>query len=479
MVWIAGALFAGIIFGGVVFPWLWERFERFPTRGTRALLVSWLIAAAVVVMPGLEAYVFNEPLRVVANFCLGLSAAPTYGLFFSRFPLRWRGMVFGLVFCLAILCWNVLTSLSFFHPPATGDTFHPFQESVFSVHAGALALLAVLSVAAYLTSRTDVREAAVPPVETSGAENNSRLVAFFLASAFIMNVLVGIMNAQNTPVFPPTGRPLLSIIMAVTIACILPVAGWLYDRHPARMLRRLLSVCCWVIIASPALALIGDADWFLSILRACATVTDGLLFVLGSVAVAHLSPSAGMAVRNACGILIMRFFLVAGYLIWVRWLEFGKGSTVLAALVLAYALGQLVERIMPLLATYDAPAETVVNPDAAPERSPVPDRPDQSDKPDRPAGNAAEARCAFLDACNLTSREREIAELLIDGRSIMAIAIALDIAENTVKKHAASLYKKAGVDNRHSLYQHYIQTTMVSHGATQPGASDEGEGDGR
>ena len=51
----------------------------------------------------------------------------------------------------------------------------------------------------------------------------------------------------------------------------------------------------------------------------------------------------------------------------------------------------------------------------------------------------------------LTGREREIAGLVVAGRSTRAIADALVISERTVETHIASIYRKLGVSNRRAL----------------------------
>jgi ATP/maltotriose-dependent transcriptional regulator MalT len=53
----------------------------------------------------------------------------------------------------------------------------------------------------------------------------------------------------------------------------------------------------------------------------------------------------------------------------------------------------------------------------------------------------------------LTGREREIAGLLVAGRSTRAIAAALVISERTVETHIAAIYRKLGVSTRAGLAQ--------------------------
>jgi len=52
---------------------------------------------------------------------------------------------------------------------------------------------------------------------------------------------------------------------------------------------------------------------------------------------------------------------------------------------------------------------------------------------------------------SLSLREIEVAELLVKGNRISAIASRLYISENTVRGHAKNIYRKLGVHNRQEL----------------------------
>jgi len=52
---------------------------------------------------------------------------------------------------------------------------------------------------------------------------------------------------------------------------------------------------------------------------------------------------------------------------------------------------------------------------------------------------------------NLTPREQEVLRLVGEGRRNPEIGQALDISENTVKTHIASLMRKVGIDDRLQL----------------------------
>jgi DNA-binding CsgD family transcriptional regulator len=59
----------------------------------------------------------------------------------------------------------------------------------------------------------------------------------------------------------------------------------------------------------------------------------------------------------------------------------------------------------------------------------------------------------------LTKREKEIVNLIADGKSNKEIAQILNVSVHTVEKHLNNIYKKLGVNNRASaasLYTRYI-----------------------
>lgn len=53
---------------------------------------------------------------------------------------------------------------------------------------------------------------------------------------------------------------------------------------------------------------------------------------------------------------------------------------------------------------------------------------------------------------SLTAREREILELMVQGKKRKEIAEALCLSENTIKTHTRTLYSKLGIGSREELY---------------------------
>lgn len=88
--------------------------------------------------------------------------------------------------------------------------------------------------------------------------------------------------------------------------------------------------------------------------------------------------------------------------------------------------------------------------------------------------NNPEAMSATAESTELTSRERQVMELILKARSNREIARQLGIEERTVRAHLARLMRKAGVDNRIKLSMsdlgRAIQKELASSSASrQPG----------
>lgn len=78
---------------------------------------------------------------------------------------------------------------------------------------------------------------------------------------------------------------------------------------------------------------------------------------------------------------------------------------------------------------------------------------------------------AFFRRVELSEREREVARLLVQGRTNKEIGEALFISVNTVKSHIKSIYQKAGASNRVRL-MHKIKE-FTSETGRPPGAGEE------
>jgi len=63
---------------------------------------------------------------------------------------------------------------------------------------------------------------------------------------------------------------------------------------------------------------------------------------------------------------------------------------------------------------------------------------------------------------SLTPRERQVLELVADGLSNKAVAAALDISDETVKFHLASLFGKLGASNRTDAVRRALRRGLLT-----------------
>jgi DNA-binding NarL/FixJ family response regulator len=75
-------------------------------------------------------------------------------------------------------------------------------------------------------------------------------------------------------------------------------------------------------------------------------------------------------------------------------------------------------------------------------------------------------RSAFslgLSAASLTNREKQVLQILVEGRSNKEIARPLGIEERTVKAHISKMMRKIGVANRVAVSTYAISRLLVGH----------------
>jgi len=81
-----------------------------------------------------------------------------------------------------------------------------------------------------------------------------------------------------------------------------------------------------------------------------------------------------------------------------------------------------------------------------------------------------------FDSWGLTPAERDVALLLMKGHSHKAIAKGTERSDQTVRQHAASVYRKASVSGRAELSAYFLEHLMLpEHARVLPNDTDTGE----
>jgi DNA-binding CsgD family transcriptional regulator len=89
-------------------------------------------------------------------------------------------------------------------------------------------------------------------------------------------------------------------------------------------------------------------------------------------------------------------------------------------------------------------------------------------------GTRSPARSSDLDI--LTGREREVLWLICEGRSDSEMGKMLQLSQNTVRNHIASLYRKIGVNRRSAAVIWARERAVTSHDALSPRGSSKRPG---
>lgn len=69
-------------------------------------------------------------------------------------------------------------------------------------------------------------------------------------------------------------------------------------------------------------------------------------------------------------------------------------------------------------------------------------------------GNGVDAVAAVAEA-NLTTRQREVVQRLVEGERVPAIARALFLSQSTVRNHLLAVYRLLGVHSQETLIEYF------------------------
>ncbi|MCC8167310.1 MAG: LuxR C-terminal-related transcriptional regulator [Planctomycetes bacterium] len=438
------------VLGGALFTRVldWAHGSASPGQALwrKSILALWLLSSLITVAPGFNLFITSEPLRCAAGVCIGLGVAPAYHLFFSRFPRAWRGRWFGISTAAGILCWSIMLQIVWAWPVGADAAYHPIQLHVYILHTAFIAVLAGITLNAFLrhypASEPGRRE--TPGVRAAPA-SGARLLIVMAVVLYTMN---GVLGVRLSPVIPGLNGMFLPIFSCMVMASGAPLAGWLTDKNPAFFFRNVVPVCCGVFLLVPSLAALGYTNRLYAVLLPIGATAQLAIFAMCTVSLAALAPSMGKAVFFTTCLYAMRGISPVVMALWNKVFEAGTGTTVFAATVMACVILALGRRVGGVLAAQsgNGPEKAVRAPSVPVSKS-------------APA-DSGEALSAFLDTVDLTPREREVAALVLQGKTTLDIAAALDISERTAKKHLSNVFRKFGVVSAMALSTRYLEALL-------------------
>lgn len=411
-------------------------------RPSRRTLVEVLFLVAFNSAPRLAGAEVWQQSRLVTLF-IAISSCYVgvivYCLYFAYAPRRGRGVWFGVsmmpgLFSKPLFEWLVA--------PIIPETFHLAYTFMTFV-----SLLLLPSVLGALLFAVPERQTAAQEPSASNAEKSAVRVGLICFIVFFMNGLLYDQLFVHYTISATENKPAPLYFFAVLFC---PVVDWLSDKDAAKWFPRILIIVAGIWLVAPMVAgILGSSGLFFTI----GTLATGglfLLFISSTVILSQMAASSQNWALIVCAPFLCRLAVVPGIGI-SRYIN--VETLVLISIGAAGLLYHLANRLF-FIRRYSSPAA-----DAPPSLAPVttgaeeaaPESPGEANAANsvlEVAPDAVATTDALFDRHNLTSREREVAEFLVRGKTTQDIATALGISERTVHYHIQNILRKFDVPNR-------------------------------
>lgn len=362
---------------------------------------------AMVACLGIAVYSSSADIVVAAGTLLNLMIGVLSALYLTRLstdiPQQRRGLVFGVAYALGSVGTWILSL------PMDGR-FLWNSESFFAIAAlAAVSLLLVRRISPLSEQKCEAR-----PLHTGFSKKLMWLAAAVIFLIWLKNTL-----GFSFPLKSASGS--VQIEFTRTFYAVgLIIAGLVSDKN-----RRWGAICCLAALAFPFAALaLGDSMAGETAMWMLAYLFLGFLAAYRILVFADISAKMALPALAALGLMAGRLGEAVGTLN-VSFLS-GTPLIVVAAIIFALVIALFFMLYQKLYASVASPEEM-------------------------------ETRrfMEFATRFGLSTREREIFALIIQGMSNAEIAGALYITESTVKFHAGNIFKKTGLASRSELITDY------------------------
>ncbi len=375
-----------------------------PLAGGRSLptfasLTALIFTAVSLLSPSLPVIIISGALL---NIAIGIISATYFTRLATEIPQQQRGILFGGAYAFGSLTtWLISLPL--------GGRFLWYKESFF-----AIALLTALFL--LLVRKLDPPS----PMEGSGHLH----IALQKKDIYLAAAVIFLLSMDNTlgfafPLRGATGSVYIEFTRIFYGAGLI-FAGAISDNN-----RRWGAISCVAALAFPFAALaLGSNVAGVTIMWIFAYLFLGFLSIYRILLFADISASSARPELAAMGLFAGRLGEAAGTL--GVGLFTGPPLILISGLVFALVIGLFCILYQKLYNTFITPEET-----------------------------EQRRRIEYVSRFNLSAREQDIFNLIIQGLSNMEIANALYITESTVKFHVGNIFKKTGLNSRLALITDY------------------------
>lgn len=479
--------FSGAVVSALILPFLlarWTGYQQDENRhgffnGIGPLLII-LISSVVFRLPGLDLTLAHPWLSLAYQFCAGMQVPVAYCLFFSIIQPERRGFTLGVGVAVGILAWR-FTML----PPHMAYHSGMVLERMQVIYLTQLITRAALSVV-LLAGLVCFRKTLLPPsdtltVDSLGESRRRSNIWRILAACALCSFTYCVLDARLSLTITKSYSIDFSLVGTLIILCC-PVIGYCIDRWRGDAFRAIVLAYFVCLLLVPSLTILGDRPFFYHTIHFLAVIGQFAVFIIMPVALSRLVRFDRWFCLIYCAVYFMRCVSITGVQV-VRSTGLMQNELVIVAATLAVVAFYLLIKGLRFPWEVEAAAGAISSM-RTPEPVHEPEDEKRDDKPqDKTARQDGEEKREADEGSGsagtpvlpnhvrqnlyrlyfhygLSRREREVATLILEGRTTRDIAAGLDISEYTVKAHVRNLLTKCQVASRQALLAKFLTESM-------------------
>ena len=410
-----------------------------PSRRAGVEIMLLVILNAAPRLLGAEAWQHSRLLALFLAVGACYVGVFVYGLYFAYAPERGRGFWFGVLMMPGLFSKPLFEWLI---APVTPGTFHLAYTGLTLCSLMLIPFIFGALLLAAPPERPESRQLRAP--EAEGIAVRVGLICLII---YFVNGLLYDKLFINYTIRAVESKPAPLYFLAVLFC---PVIGWLAEKDSGKWFPRLLIIVAALWLAAPAVAGLIDSSRLFFTVGTLATGGVFLLFIASTVILSRLASSSPKWALIVCVPFLCRFAVLPGLAVSRH---INTETLVLISICAAALLYHLAHRLFLVrhypAPAFEGPASAIPLAAYAPAIAINRGAPEPVEKTSgaESSSNAATAETLF-DQHKLTSREREVAESLVRGKTTPQIAASLNISERTVHYHTQNVLRKFDVPNR-------------------------------
>lgn len=440
--------------------------------GERRRIIS-LAALGVVLAAGTGIrFLDMDPGRLpfmVSAFFLCCIVPPTFYLFFLKTDPKHQGADFGVSLAIGLLT-NIVIGIILDLEPFSRSSherllYLQYLSIIFSLFHSVCLFYGFFQIG----RGTPPPLGRLTPPFSPDTGGNGRTILRLLGAVALFCSMSGFLSARLMPMLTREPGPQLRFLGFV-IAVASVIVGILLDANRATWFRRFMQGSALTFMLVPSLIVLGDTPYIYRIVHTLASVSQFVLFICATIAVAGLADGGRWWCFLVCCPFVLRFLSFPGVVFREISSLIAPGVQVTVSILASMAFYFLVKSLCELARTATPGVGAEAGPDA--EGGAVPHAM-SLEETDVAAGDTnkngaprqADDLAGVFSRYNLTVREVEVVEYVMRGLSSAEIAARLSITEHTVNTHVRNILRKFNLSSRKLLVAKLLS-----------GALDGGEG---